>query len=54
MAADPALNAKLKEMEARRPDPKEDPEGFRRVNEEMSRLTDRARAFASAKGVKVA
>lgn len=46
MAPNPELNAKLKEMEARLPDPEAAPEDYRRGIEAMTRVTEKARAFA--------
>lgn len=48
------LRQQLRELEARRPSIESDPDGYRRVTEEMARLTDRSRMYQSADGWKVA
>lgn len=54
MPPNPALNAKLKELESYRPDRDEDPEGFREMNERMARVTNEARAAETVKRKRVA
>lgn len=51
----PDARQQIAELEARRPDPEKDPDQFRRINEEISRLIDEERAFQRAsKGFRVA
>lgn len=47
------LSHQIAELERSRPDPAVDPDGFRRVNEQIARLIDGARTyrFATARRV---
>lgn len=48
MVLAPNVRAEIARLEARRPDPEQDPHGFKNINDEITKKIDAARLWANS------